>query len=390
MHKSDIQGAYRNIPMAPLWQIKQAIALEDWKHIDGCNCFGCCGSYYVYFAFISLVCWIAEHVKMIPHLKCYIDDNCSFARLGDVKYYPPYNCYFPSNQTKLLELWDEVGLPHEHKKQIYGPIIPFIGFDVDPNTMTVSISPERKQNLVDKVLDFAKAGKRHSLKEYQSLAGYINRSLAVFLLLKPSLSAMYAKMMDKTKLLASIRVNNAVRNELLWFTKHALKSNSIFFLKAVAWDPSNDLSNTSICYTDACPTGIAYWFPELSLGFQCHIPQDNKPHHIFYFEALAVTCAILDKSYNTPWLVVYSDNQNTVDVWHSLKAHAPYNELLILAIDELIRSDIEARVLYVLGEANVIADALSCFNNKLALKLAPNLQIISFQPPHDTLGAPKK
>jgi len=64
-------------------------------------------------------------------MKCYIDDNCSFARLGDVKYYPKYKRYFPTDQTKLLELWDELGLPHEEKKQIYGPVIPFIGFDVD-------------------------------------------------------------------------------------------------------------------------------------------------------------------------------------------------------------------------------------------------------------------
>jgi len=130
MHKSDVQGVYHNIPMAPLWQIKQAVSLGDRKHIDRCNCFGCRGSYYVYLAFISLICWITEHMKGIQHLKCYIDDNCSFAHLGDVKYYPPYKQCFPTDQTKLLELWDEIGLPHEEHKQIYGPVIPFISFDV--------------------------------------------------------------------------------------------------------------------------------------------------------------------------------------------------------------------------------------------------------------------
>jgi len=47
MHKSDIQGAYRNIPMAPMWQLKQIVAFEHRKHVDRCNCFGCRGSYYV-------------------------------------------------------------------------------------------------------------------------------------------------------------------------------------------------------------------------------------------------------------------------------------------------------------------------------------------------------
>jgi hypothetical protein len=216
--------------MSPMWQLKQAVAFKDRKHIDRNNCFRCRGSYYVYLAFISLVCWIAEHVKGIKHLKCYIDDNCSFTHLGDVKYYPLYQCYFPTNQTKLLQLWDEIGLPHDQRKQIYGLVIPFIGFDVDPNAMTFSINDERKSDLLQKIRDFAKSGKCRSLKDFQSLAGHVNWSLAVFPLLKPRLSAVYEKMAGKTQAMASICINNAVRNELLWFAKHAQDSDGISFL----------------------------------------------------------------------------------------------------------------------------------------------------------------
>jgi len=238
MHKSDVAGAYRNIPMSPMWQLKQIVAHGDSKHVDRCNCFGCRGSYYVYLVFISLVCWIAEHVKGIKHLKCYIDDNCSFACVGDVKFYPPYGKYFPSDQTKLLELWNEIGLPHEDRKQIYGPIIPFIGFDVVPNAMSVSINSERKEALIQQILEFAKPGKHFPLKEFQSVAGHINWSLAVFPLLRPGLSATYAKMADKDRPHGLIRVNNAIRDELLWFTKHANRSDGSFLLKTVAWDPT--------------------------------------------------------------------------------------------------------------------------------------------------------
>jgi hypothetical protein len=135
---------------------------------------------------------------------------------------------------------------------------------------------------------------------------------------------------------------------------------------------------------------MAYWFPELNLGFQCHIPTRDDTHHIFYFEALTVTCAILNKCHNLLRLVIYSDNQNTVDIWHSLKAITPYNHLLILGIDELIDSKIDARVLHVPGVENAVADALSRFNNEAALKLVPKLQIFNFQPPQGTLGATKK
>jgi hypothetical protein len=88
----------------------------------------------------SLIAWIAEHIKKIPHLKAYVDDNASFGLAGDVLYYELYHCYFPTNQTKLLLLWNELNIPHAEKKQIYGPVIPFVGLDVDLNLIMVSIS----------------------------------------------------------------------------------------------------------------------------------------------------------------------------------------------------------------------------------------------------------
>jgi hypothetical protein len=391
MHKSDIAEAYCNIPMDPLWQLKQAVVHGNSKHVDRCNCFGCRGSYYVYIAFISLICWIAKHVKHIQHLKWYIDDNCSFAQVGDIKYYSPYGRYFPSDQTELLKLWDEIGLPHVEKKQIYGPTVTFIGFDVDPNAMTISISHNRKQALLDQVVDFAQPGKRRMLKDFQSIAGRINWSLAVFPLLKPCLSAVYAKMAGKSRPLGSIRINNAIRDELLWFAKHASQLDGIFLLNTVAWDPTFDLHDTIVGYADACPQGMGFWFPEFNLGFQCHVPEDSDPLNIFYYEALAVTCCMLQGvTHSSRRLVVYSDNHNTVDVWNSLKASAPYNHLLIIAIDALIERQVDARVLHIPGDDNTIADALSRFNNVLALELAPQLRITNFTPPRGTLGAVRK
>ena len=166
------------------------------------------------------MCWIAEHVKEIKHLKCYINDNCSFTCLGDVKYYPPYKHYFLTDQIKLLQLWDEIGLPHDERKQIYRLVIPFIGFDIDLNVTTFSINDEHKSDLLQKIRDFNKSKKHCSLKDFQSLASHVNWSLAFFPLLKPGLSAVYEKMVGKTQAMTSICANNAVQDELLWFIKH--------------------------------------------------------------------------------------------------------------------------------------------------------------------------
>jgi hypothetical protein len=95
-------------------------------------------------------------------------------------------------------------------------------------------------------------------------------------------------------------------------------------------------------------------------------------------------------SVELPRLVVFTDNQNTVDIWHSLKAAAPYNSTLIIAIDWLIKQKTDARVLHIPGVENVVADALSRFNNLLVLRLVPGIKLGLFETPRAMLGALKK
>lgn len=111
---------------------------------------------------------------MTKNLRFYVDDNTLFVHVGDVMYYPPYNAYYPSDQTKLLLLWDELNISHVKKKQIYGPVVPYVGFDMDPNTMTILLSDDQQADLIAKVKIFGKVGKCDLLLEFQQLAGHIN------------------------------------------------------------------------------------------------------------------------------------------------------------------------------------------------------------------------
>ena len=43
-----------------------------------------------------LVTWIAIYVKLLIHLKVYVDDSYSFKRADNMKFYAPYNkSYIP-------------------------------------------------------------------------------------------------------------------------------------------------------------------------------------------------------------------------------------------------------------------------------------------------------
>jgi hypothetical protein len=94
-------------------------------------------------------------------------------------------------------------------------------------------------------------------------------------LLKPALSTIYAKMAGKTQSMASIFVNNAIREQLLWFAKCAQDSDGIFLLKSVVWDPTIDLADATICYTDVCLNRMAYWFSESNLGYSSRCREET-------------------------------------------------------------------------------------------------------------------
>src|ERR1700720_3686504 len=45
------------------------------------------------------------------------------------------------------------------------------------------------------------------------------------------------------------------------YHKQTRTSNSIFLLKTVAWDPTIDLTATSVVYVNACLRGMGFWYP---------------------------------------------------------------------------------------------------------------------------------
>ena len=389
--KSDVAAAYRQMPMHPLWQIKQVVNINNKFSVDRCNNFGGRASQKIWWSFISLVLWIAVFKRSLEALKCYVDDTFSFSRSGDLEFYEKYEAFWPSDQVKLLQLWDEINLPHEEDKQISGSCIPIIGFEVNPNAMTVTMSEAKRSDLIEACRSFTVRGARKTLREFQRLQGWVNWALNVYPLLRPALCQSYHKIVGKSRPNAQIRVNNTMRAELQWFINHIAKSDGIHMLKSVEWSPYDRMASTLIAYTDASAVGMGIWLPGEHAGFQCPLPADGPKNLIFFYEALAVYSAFcLGAEYNCDRIAVYSDNTNTVDMFSSLHAKPAYNSILMSFVDFMFNKSIATKVYYVPGKQNIIADHLSRFQNAKALQLAPKLRICSFQPPRDAMGAVKK
>ena len=74
---------------------------------------------------------VAQHLiavmkYLIQLLYIYVDDSFSAQKRGERLFYKPYHKYLPSNLTRLPQLWDFIGLPHEERKQVFGDVLPII------------------------------------------------------------------------------------------------------------------------------------------------------------------------------------------------------------------------------------------------------------------------
>lgn len=387
--KSDVSQAYRRLPLHFLWQLFQIVTIDGMRHVDRNNNFGNRAAGGLWGAFMGLVLWIAIFVKSIDDMFAYVDDSYSWEFEGNMLLYEPYNKKFPAKQTRLLQLWDELGIPHEEPKQIFGDQLTIIGLDVDPNAMTITMPLQARSDLVDAIQKFAHTGQRRPLREFQRLAGWMNWALNAYPLLRPGMSVLYKKMAGRTEPHLLIYVSLALCRELTWFAGHVENSDGVHIMTSRTWG-KNDAELNLFC--DACPSGMGFWCPSLSLGFFA-TPEDVEGNYsIFYLEALTVLCALHWSTRNAPMrprlrMAIYTDNSNSVDMFNTLSAQPDKNEILVAAVDIVIQYNIDLRVFHIPGEDNIVADALSRRNFNIVDMYAPLLQVSQFKPPRFTLGA---
>ena len=395
LFKSDVSEAYRLLPMHISWQIKQVNTIGNLRYVDRCNAFGGRGSGSIWIAFNSLVTWIARYEKDIHDLLVYADDSFKVVEESSLVFYEPFNQHIPADQAKLLHLWDELGIPFKQKKQISGSPLTIIGIEVNPNTMTFTLPPQARLDLLHEIEEFCTIpmqgrGNKHTLREWQRLAGWVNWSFNVFPLLRPCLNNFYPKIAGKDAPNAQIWVNHSIREDLLWAASHIRIDHGVLLLRHTGWSPTDaDI----VVYCDACMNGMGFWYPDRDLAFYSPVPLGVPVAFIFYYEALCVLSALQYAAslFNTPArIAIYTDNSNTVDIFSSLRCLPAYNPILKAACSLLIATDHQLRVFHVPGDQNEIADAISRQLFADAIVMRPQLTINYFQPPQLPLGAAKK
>ena len=376
--KFDISEAYRICPMHKLWQLKQGVRLLGKLYVDRANIFGGSASPAIFIAVNALIAWAAKHERSIDDL-IYVDDSFGVKEEGQMAWYAPYEQEFPCQQAQLLELWDEIGIPHKKAKQVFGECLTILGIVVNVDNLTFTLTHEACEQLGEELEEWCQQGVRRKVREWQRVAGWLNWALNVYPLLWPALNNVYAKLRGKEQDMR-VWVNSAIREDFEWAKQKVMESDGILLLKSLTWEVCK---STCVLEADACPEGYTYWYPWTKRGFTTSTPANTPATKIIFFKALAVLLALCDAHLRFPpesRIVIYSDNFAAVAMFNSLRALPEYNCILKAAVDILLQGKHQLRVLHIPGDKNGVANALSRADFMRALDLQPSLTIQSFNP----------
>jgi len=317
----------------------------------------------------------------------YVDNTFSFDEEGNVILYTPYSKWMPHSQVKLLELWDELGIPHKERKQISGLPLTIIGLSVDPNAMTITVPDEARNDLINELVIWThhpinqSDPVKFSLRRWQTLAGWFNWGLNVYPTLRPALNRVYPKMSGRPGPFSQIYVNNGVQFDLEWALERIHSLPGTRLISATTWDP---LEADITAYANACLAGMGFWYPNCHVGFYSPTPYDAPSKLIYYFEALCVVSTLNHIATHHPHaskVIIYTDNLNTIHIFSSLRCHPEINHLLLYTANILSSQNIDLRVLHVPGDDNVIVDAISCMGISTVINIIPDFKLGYFQPP---------
>ena len=154
----------------------------------------------------------------------------------------------PRCQVQLLLLWEAIACPFKDRKQEHGEAIKIIGFWVDINAGSISLSPTSISEVVSKIEFFLNTPARTpTLQSWQRLASHINWMLNVLPWGRPALTEMYCKISGKSWSHCTIPINAGVIVDLTWLKSIVHSAIGVHFIGSGLW---SDNEANMIMWTD--------------------------------------------------------------------------------------------------------------------------------------------
>jgi hypothetical protein len=388
LFKDDITGAFPTLPAHPIWQLRQVVQVDSSCHIVRRLCFGGRSSPRIWCALSALICWIAVRKLSITGLHVYMDDFFGWDLASNLIFFR--GRYRPRNQVQLLLLWDRLRVPYGDLKQDHGATLKIIGFWVDINLGTISLTPTAISDLADRITTFiTQTDRKPPLRDWQQLTGHLNWAINVLPWGRPALTELYRKMNGKTHARAGIFLNVEVIESMKWFQHILSTAIGVRFIDNDCWE---DHEADMVVWTDASlKLAIAFVYANKGFVYEIREADPKVKIDIFFLEMIGILSAVHHAaSLPSPpkRLLIWSDSLNSVQIHNSLRAtEALHNGVLLAIASIIIRTGIDLRVRHIPGKENIRADLLSRFLFKDFHRQFPSYRVHSFEPPRDLLPA---
>ena len=346
--KTDIQNAFRLLPIHPNDYPLLGILWKGFYYYDRCMPMGCSSSCLTFERFSTAVQWIAQHKLSIQHMLHLLDDFLLAAKTEKL-------C---GDQLHLfLSLCSYLGIPIAPDKTC-GPStkLCFAGIELDTLQSVARLPSEKIAKCITIISGFLKR-KKVTLKEVQSLNGLLNFACSV---VRPG-RAFLRRLIDLTIGIKSphhfIRLNKEVKKDLnLWLSFLANFNGRSFFIDD-KWLSSNNLNLS----TDASG---ALGFGAIFGKHWCYgkWPDNwaNLNIAILEFYPIVLSLHLWGADMSNRSILFFTDNEALV---HVINKQSCKDKALMALVRKLVliclQFNVAFKAKHIPGVKNVLADALS-------------------------------
>jgi hypothetical protein len=387
LYKDDVATAFLNLPVHPIWQLRQVVGLDGVFHIVWRLIFGNRASPRVWCSVSGLICWLGIRKLSITDLHVYMDDFYGWDFADNLVWF--HGRLRPRRQVQLLLLWEGINCPYEDKKQDHGETLKIIGFWVDINVGSIALAPSSVTQILVRIDSFlSTTNRKPPLREWLRLAGHLNWLLNVLPWGRPALTEMYRKVSGKNHLYRGIHINAKVTRDLLWLKDTIPRSLGVLFTDVGRW---SDSEADMVVWTDACLQGLSFVYAGNGFMYQLQPPPSDIKVDIFFLELVAILSAISHvTSLPIPprRLLLHTDSLDSVAAFNSLRvSESIHNGPLLGTAQLILTSRIDLRVRHIEGKLNIRADMLSRLLLEEYRHKFPSDRVRLFTPPRELLPA---
>ena len=375
MAKTDIDSAYRNVPIHPSDYDLLGFCINGQFYYDKTLPFGLSSACQLFERFSSSLQWILENKFCVPPCVHILDD---FLFLG-----PPNSDSCAQSLSSFYAMSSDLGVPIKEEKTVHPTtVIVFLGLELDSIAMEVRLPLDKLVKIRAALLDMTKR-RKVSLKGLQSLIGLLNFACSVV----PPGRTFLRRLIDLT-----IGPQNPYHYILLKASARAdLAAWSLFIEhfngRALLLPVDSVSSDTLLLFTDASDLGMGCCFG--TKWFSSSFPKHFLKYHITVREFLPIVVALelWSNDFKNKRIEFFCDNSAVV---HIINKNTSKDLLLMKLMRRfmvlVLKHNIMFKAVHIPGHTNTAADLLSRLQVEEFLIQFPHMDMVGVEVPVNLLS----